>query len=1437
MATASKTWVFLANAEGLADVGLDANLAFAWIAGDGNPAGSVEWLQTVGTAGDEKARKPTTDSWETLFGVPAGATVTDVQVTAWDSITWAVLNVAANGLRTRIRIVDSTGATVHSAGDLADVSEKPAIGGVVTGHGAGTSRAVDSAFQASTTGVRLEIQLTVTAAAGMNVDYEHDNVAITVTYTTGAPAVDAPADGVVTAAFEYRRKRLQGGQPLLVPAQGVLSRPPYASTVRRMMRRPVLSPLLVSTGPTTTTVGASISTPYAVNNAVGASRSQPYVVNAAVGASRTSPYVVNAAVGASRTAPYIVRTAVGASRTAPYEVIGVSISTLIDDFNDGSLAAKWLTSAVGGGTFAETGGQAQLTVPAYAGSFRSEHLSSTDLYSGLGGELSVDFGTIPANDAGRLIALTISGTQYGETFQFTYRNGTLSATDDVDGVNVQVTGLAALPRFLRMRHNSGTDVFSWEYSADAVTWTTVTTLPSVGTTPQRLRQWQADVSIVQDTGTPGTATLGVNAINLLPVGSSRSVPYLVSAPVGASRSTPYIVSAAVGASRTAPYVVRVAVGASRSSPYVVLNAVGASRSSPYVVSVAVGASRSSPYVVSTAVGASRTAPYVVRTAVGASRTAPYAVIAQVGASRSTPYVVSVAVGSSRTAPYVVSAQVGASRSTPFVVYTLAGASRSTPYVVLVAVGASRTAPYVVIAQVGASRSTPYLVSAAVGASRSAPYVVTTLASAGRSTPYVVANAVGSSRTAPYIVNVTAGASRSTPYVVAGPVGASRSTPYVVAVIVGASRSAPYVVATSVGASRTSPYVVRAAVGKSTTAPYVVIAQVGASRSVPYVVSTIVGSSRSTPFVVSVAFGKSTATPYVVAVSVGASRSVLYIVRAAVGSSRSAPYVVAQTAGASRSTPYVVTTAVGGSRSTPFVVNVAVGSSRSTPYALLGGTVGASRSTPYLVTVAAGASRTTPYTVLRIVGGQSYDALVSGSATAYWRMSNPGAGNTETDVVGGDQPGTWNGTPAAVSGISLAGDQGDNAVRFSGDDWVNVPALDAFTVPASNHWTMEVWHRRPAGVTGKDMGLMGSWIGGGGGGAMLWISFFTSDYSLAVAGTSANYLNSGVVPTAGGGWDHIVGTWDGTDYKLYVNGVLKVTKPWTTVGDPGGSTSAFRIGAYSSPASQPLNGELASAAYYATPLTGQDVLDRYNAGVAGGTPTSVATPYVVRTSVGSSRTAPYVVIGQVGRSTVTPYSVGGTAGSSRSTPYAVLATVGGSRSSPYIVRALAAGSRSTPYVVRSLVGRSVAAPYTLSAFAGSSVAVPYSVLTTTGSSRSTPYQIVGLVGTSRSTPYIVIARVGRSLATSYTVYPSIAFGLSTPYRVLVLAGRSVTTPYLVDMLLLSPLTAQVESQARFVEVLPSVQGSATFGNPMVVDADDLDGDVIVRPADSEVTILT
>lgn len=217
MPTVTRTWAFASDAEGLADAGV-SGVVFGFLGTDGNPSGCVRFTQAnkAQNVTERALRASTGQTWES-WGVPAGATVTQVQVTAWSEK--LVANTKLTSHTISARIVGAGGASVHSAGDLlAAVALGTTVDASWQAGAAGTARAVDSGSQASGTDVRLELEYAVVTSGGggsASVDQRFDQVQLTITYSDAPPPeVDlsgAATGGGSAAGTAQVARRLAGG--------------------------------------------------------------------------------------------------------------------------------------------------------------------------------------------------------------------------------------------------------------------------------------------------------------------------------------------------------------------------------------------------------------------------------------------------------------------------------------------------------------------------------------------------------------------------------------------------------------------------------------------------------------------------------------------------------------------------------------------------------------------------------------------------------------------------------------------------------------------------------------------------------------------------------------------------------------------------------------------------------------------------------------------------------------------------------------------------------------------------------------------------------------------------------------------------------------------------------------------------------------------------
>lgn len=245
MATVVKTWSFASDTEGLADAG-NSGLFFEFESADGSPASGCAAFRsaTKGATLTEFGRKSTTgDSWET-WGVPAGATVTSIQITSWRRKMAASTKFSSGNIKARV--IGSGGGSVHSVGDLIDWAMANEANW--TTDTVESSRAVDAGSQASTTDVRLELEGTITTSGGgggANVEERLDEIELTITYTESNPVTVTPGTAsLTTSAFA----------PTVTTTANVLVTPGTASLTTALFAPTVSAPRLVTPGIATLTL-------------------------------------------------------------------------------------------------------------------------------------------------------------------------------------------------------------------------------------------------------------------------------------------------------------------------------------------------------------------------------------------------------------------------------------------------------------------------------------------------------------------------------------------------------------------------------------------------------------------------------------------------------------------------------------------------------------------------------------------------------------------------------------------------------------------------------------------------------------------------------------------------------------------------------------------------------------------------------------------------------------------------------------------------------------------------------------------------------------------------------------------------------------------------------------------------------------------------------
>jgi glucose/arabinose dehydrogenase len=224
---------------------------------------------------------------------------------------------------------------------------------------------------------------------------------------------------------------------------------------------------------------------------------------------------------------------------------------------------------------------------------------------------------------------------------------------------------------------------------------------------------------------------------------------------------------------------------------------------------------------------------------------------------------------------------------------------------------------------------------------------------------------------------------------------------------------------------------------------------------------------------------------------------------------------------------------------------------------------------------------------RLSSGADYRALVLGDGpVGYWRLGEA-SGTTAADETGAN-PGTYvNGPTLGVAG-ALKGSS-NTAASFNGStQFVDVPS--SASLNASSGVSVEAWVK-PAVMPGA---------GNTGTIAMkasdppyaYWLQVIDTGgakFGVGVGGVNHPLSAAGVV--AAGSWYHLVGTYDGSVQRLYVNGALVASQSLT--GNVDSVAGDFRIGTTRS--TEFFNGVADDVAVYNKALTPAQVQAHYEAG--------------------------------------------------------------------------------------------------------------------------------------------------------------------------------------------------------------------------------------------------
>jgi len=206
-------------------------------------------------------------------------------------------------------------------------------------------------------------------------------------------------------------------------------------------------------------------------------------------------------------------------------------------------------------------------------------------------------------------------------------------------------------------------------------------------------------------------------------------------------------------------------------------------------------------------------------------------------------------------------------------------------------------------------------------------------------------------------------------------------------------------------------------------------------------------------------------------------------------------------------------------------------------------------------------------------------LDAGNSASY-----PGSGATWFDLITNSNNGTISGaTYDSANGGSLSFDGMNDGVSVPGTNL----SLNQMTISSWNYSTNYnqngfMFEKTTNGTVNTQYSLFYNATGNN---AIYYRTFGLSSQDLFVDTTTAGVVNNQ--------WNNIVATFDGSQKKIYVNGVLRATQNVTGTVTQN-STGLAYIGIYGNFGGYPFNGNIASTQIYNKALTASEITQNFDA---------------------------------------------------------------------------------------------------------------------------------------------------------------------------------------------------------------------------------------------------
>jgi hypothetical protein len=194
-----------------------------------------------------------------------------------------------------------------------------------------------------------------------------------------------------------------------------------------------------------------------------------------------------------------------------------------------------------------------------------------------------------------------------------------------------------------------------------------------------------------------------------------------------------------------------------------------------------------------------------------------------------------------------------------------------------------------------------------------------------------------------------------------------------------------------------------------------------------------------------------------------------------------------------------------------------------------------------------------------------------------------SGTTWTDLSGNSNTGTLTNGPtySSANGGSIVFDGSNDNIQLAGTNFsLNTMTISAWNYSSNFNQNGFMFEKTTNGAVNTQYSLFYNSSN----------DIYYRTYGLSTLDLAVNTTTAGVVNNQ---WNNVVATWDGTNKRIYVNGVLRATSATLSGTVTQNTTGAAFIGIYGG-GGYPFNGRISQTQIYNRALTAQEIQQNYNA---------------------------------------------------------------------------------------------------------------------------------------------------------------------------------------------------------------------------------------------------